>query len=191
MERSMKRIFWLGMVVATALLLPACGSQKAAAEAAMAQTVQAYNAIKVQAGNIVPDEAKAIEDGIAAATAQLQGRDYKGALAAATSLGARVKELADSLPEKTAQAQSAWAELAGSIPGTLATLDKKLKGLKVPAPGTPHADEAPMVVLGHLKDGWSDAQAAAQAGRLAEAVTKANDVRSGAVKLLTDLQAGS
>jgi hypothetical protein len=191
MERSMKRIFWLGMVVATALLLPACGSQKAAAEAAMAQTVQAYDAIKTQAGNIVPDEAKAIEDGIAAATAQLQGRDYKGALAAATSLGARVKELADSLPEKTAQAQSAWAELAGSIPGTLATLDKKLKGLKVPAPGTPHADEAPMVVLSHLKDGWSDAQAAAQAGRLAEAVNKANDVRSGAVKLLTDLQAGS
>ena len=48
-----------------------------------------------------------------------------------------------------------------------------------------------MVVLGHLKDGWNDAQAAAQGGRLAEAVAKGNDVRSGAVKLLTDLQAGS
>ena len=187
----MRRILWLGLVLATALVLPACSSQKSAAEAAMAQTVQAYNAIKVQAGNIVPDEAKTIEDGIAAASAQLQGGDYKDALAAATSLGTRVKELADGLPEKTKQAQSAWAELSGSIPGTLATLDKRLKGLQVPAAGTPHADESPVVQLGHLKDSWTEAQAAAQAGRLAEAVIKGNDVRSGAVKLLNDLQAGS
>ena len=45
--------------------------------------------------------------------------------------------------------------------------------------------------LAALKTNWSDAQAAADAGRLAEAVTKGNDVRTGAVKLLTDLQAGS
>ena len=187
----MKRIFWLGMVLSTLLILPACGSQKGAAETAMAQTVTAWNAIKAQAANIVPDEAKSIDDAVAAATAQLQGGDYKAALAAATSLGARVKELADALPQKTAEAQSAWGELTGSIPGTLATLDKKLKGLKAPAAGTPNADQSPVVMLGHLKDGWSDAQAAAQAGRIAEAVTKGNDVRSGAVKMLNDLQAGS
>lgn len=187
----MKRIFWLGMALSTVLMLPACSSQKKAAEAAMAQTVQAWNAIKEQAANIVPDEAKAIEDGIAAATAQLQGGDDKGALQAATSLGERVKELAASLPEKAAQAQSAWAELAGSIPGSLATLDKKLAGLKAPAPGTPMAEQSPVVILAGLKTNWTDAQAAAQAGRLAEAIAKANDVRAGAVKLLTDLQAGS
>ena len=187
----MKRIFWLGMALATVMMLPACGSQKAAAETAMAQTVQAWNAIKTQATNIVPDDAKSIEDAIAAATAQLQGGDYKDALAAATSLGTRVKELADSLPDKAKQVQSAWDELAGSIPGTLATLDKKLKGLKAPAAGTPNADQSPVVLLGGLKTNWADAQSAAQAGRLAEAVNKANDVRSGAVKLLNDLQAGS
>ena len=187
----MKRIFLLGIALASVLVLPACGNSRKAAETAMVQTVQAWNAIKAQASNIVPDDAKSIEDAIAAATAQLQGGDYKGALAAATSLGARVKELADSLPEKTAQAQSAWAELAGSIPGSIATLDKKLKGLKAPAAGAPNAEQSPVVVLGHLKDGWNDAQAAAQGGRLAEAVAKGNDVRSGAVKLLTDLQAGS
>ena len=187
----MKRIFWLGMALTTVLMLPACGAQKRSAETAMAQTVAAWDAIKAQAANIVPDEAKSIEDGITAATAQLQGGDYKNALASATSLGARVKELADSLPQKTAEAQSAWTELSGSIPGTLATLDKRLKGLKAPAPGTPNADQSPVVQLGHLKDGWNDAQAAAQAGRIAEAVSKANDVRAGAVKLLNDLQAGS
>jgi len=187
----MKRIFWLGMALTTMLMLPACGSQKHAAETALAQATQAWNAIKAQAENIVPDEAKSIEDAIAAATAQLQGGDNKGALAAATSLASRIKELADALPEKTAQAQSAWAELSGSLPGTLATLEKKLKGLKAPAPGTPNADQSPVVLLGHLKDGWSDAQSAAQGGRLAEAVSKGNDVRTGAVKLLNDLQAGS
>src|SRR5215471_4600089 len=176
LERSMKRIFLLGMALASVLMLPACGNSKKAAETAMAQTVQAWNAIKAQAVNIVPDDAKSIEDAIAATTAQLQGGDYKGALAAATSLGARVKEPADALPEKTAQAQSAWAEL---------------KGLKAPAAGTPNAEQSPVVVFGHLKDGWNEAQAAAQGGRLAEAVSKGNDVRAGAVKLLTDLQAGS
>src|SRR5690348_2172415 len=95
MERSMKRIFWLGMALTTMLMLPACGSQKHAAETALAQATQAWNAIKAQAENIVPDEAKSIEDAIAAATAQLQGGDNKGALAAATSLASRIKELAD------------------------------------------------------------------------------------------------
>jgi hypothetical protein len=186
-----KRIFWLGLALSTALIVPGCGAQKGAAEKALASTVQAYDAIKQQAQNIVPDEAKAIEDGIAAAQAQLQGGDNKGALAAATSLGTRVQELSASLPEKTTQAQSAWAELSGSIPGTMAQLDKRLKGLQMPAAGTPHAEESPMVILAGLKTTWGDAQAAAQAGRLAEAVNKANEVRSGAVKLLTDLQAGS
>ena len=187
----MRRIFWLGVALTVAMLAPACASQKKAAETAMAQTVQAYDAIKEQATNIVPDEAKAIEDGIAAATAQLQGADYKGALAAATSLGTRVKDLADSLPDKPKQAQSAWAELSGSIPGTLSTLDTRLKGLKVPAPGTPNAEQSPVVQLAGLKTGWTDAEAAAQAGRLAVAVNKGNEVREGAVKLLNDLQAGS
>jgi len=102
-----------------------------------------------------------------------------------------VKDLADSLPDKTKQAQAAWAELSGSIPGTLATLDKRLKGLAMPAAGTPHADESPVVQLTGLKTAWTDAQAAATAGRLAEAVTKGSSVRDGAVKLLNDLQAGS
>lgn len=187
----MKRIFWLGMALTTLLMLPACGSQKGPAEQALAQATQAWSPIKAQAENIVPDEAKSIEDAIAAVTAQLQGGAYKDALAAATALGTRVKELADALPQKAAEAQSAWGELSGSIPGTLATLEKKLKGLKAPAPGTPNADQSPVVVLGHLKGGWTDAQSAAQGGRLAEAVSKGNDVRTGAVKLLNDLQAGS
>ena len=187
----MKRIFWLGAALAAVVSLASCGSQKGAAEAAMASTVQAWNAIKEQATNVVPDEAKSIEDGITATTAQLQGGDFKGALAAATSLGTKVKELADSLPEKTQQAQAAWTELTGSIPGTLATLDKRLKGLTVPAAGTPHADQSPVVVLAGLKTNWTDAQADAQAGRIAEAVTKGTAVREGAVKLLNDLQAGS
>jgi len=187
----MKRIFWLGAALVAVVSLASCGSQKGAAEAAMASTVQAWNAIKEQATNVVPDEAKTIEDGVTATTAQLQGGDYKGALAAATSLGARVKELADSLPEKTTQLQSAWTELSGSLPGTITTLEKRLAGLKMPAPGTPNAEQSPMVILAGIKTGWTDAQSAAQAGRLAEAVSKANDVRTNAVKLLTDLQGGS
>jgi len=186
-----KRIFWLGLALTTALIVPGCGAQKGAAEKALAATVQAYDAIKQQAQNIVPDEAKAIEDAIAAANAQLQGGDTKGALAAATSLDARVKELAASLPEKTTQAQTAWAELTGSIPATLATLDKKAAGLVKPAAGTPNAEQSAVAVLARLKTEWTEAQAAAQAGRLAEAVTKGDDVRAGAVKLLTDLQGGS
>jgi len=187
----MRRIFWSFVLFTMALLVPSCGSQKSGAEAAMAQTVTAYNAIKEQASNIAPEDAKAIEDGIAAATAQLQAGDFKGALAAATTLGTRVKELADSLPEKTSQLQSAWTELAGSVPGTIATLEKRTAGLQMPAAGTPNAEQSPMVRLAGIKTGWTDAQGAAQAGRLAEAVTKGNDVRANAVKLLTDLQGGS
>jgi hypothetical protein len=127
----MRRIFWLGVALTVAMLAPACASQKKAAETAMAQTEQAWSAIKPQAENVVPDEAKSIDEAIAAASAQLQGGDYKSALAAATTLGARVKELADALPEKTAQAQSAWAEL--SRPGDARDAGQAA-GLKGPAP---------------------------------------------------------
>ena len=186
-----KRIFWLGLALTTALIVPGCGAEKGATEKALAATVQAYDAIKQQAQNIVPDEAKAIEDAIAAASAQLQGGDANGAMTAVTTLDARVKELAASLPEKTTQAQSAWAELAGSIPGTLSTLDKKAAGLVKPAAGTPNAEQSATARLARLKTDWDEAQSAAQAGRLAEALAKGNDVRAGAVKLLTDLQGGS
>ena len=187
----MKRIVGVGMALTVALLMPTCGTQRQASETALAQAVTAYNAIKPQAMNVDPEQAKAIETAITAATSVLQQGDYKAALQAANGVAEKVKQLSEALPGKLADLQSAWTELSNSLPGTLATLERKLRGVHAPAAGTPGAADSPAAVLARLKTEWGEAESAEQAGRLAEAVGKANEVREGAVRLLTDLQTGS
>ena len=84
----MKR-FALLAVFTIALLVPACASPKKPAEAALAQAVTAWNAIKQQVLDVMPDEAPPIEGAIADATAKLSAGDYKGAVRYYEALEAR------------------------------------------------------------------------------------------------------
>lgn len=187
----MKRFALLVLGVSFTLLAAGCASPKKPAEAALAQAVTAWNAIKQQVLEVLPEDVPPVETAIADATAKLSAGDYKGALTAATELGAKVKSEGELLEARTIELTAKWKEISSTMPATIAKLEDKLKGFKPLPVGTPGAEESPQGQFAKLRTDWDAAQSAMLNGHLADAVNKATAVRDLAVKLLTDMQDGS
>jgi uncharacterized protein YoxC len=167
------------------LLLPACGTQKKAAETSISAAQTAYDGIKEQAMNVAPDQAKMIEDAIAAAKADVEKGDFKAALDATKDLPAKTQELYDGLSAKEAELQTAWQSLSATLPDAVASLNRKLGAMKKPPAGMNKAKfAAAKATLADVKTKWGEATTAMQGGRLAEAVTKASSVKATAVHLM-------
>ena len=183
---------WLPMLVA-ALILPACGLQKRAAEQALADVDAAYAQIVDQARNVAPDQAQAIEDGIAAAKTTLAKGDTQAALTAAKDLTARIQTLADALPDLQAKLQDDWNALAKTVPGALAALKKKLDDFGRPPAGMPSRAQFDSTAarLAPLGQKWDEARSLSGSGHLAQAVPMAQAVKDEVVKLITSMQTGS
>lgn len=163
------------------LLLPACGTQKKAAESSIAAAQSVYDQIREQAMKLAPNEATAIEDAIAAARADVKKGDFKAAIEATKDLPAKAKELNDGLAAKATELKAAWASLNATLPGAVATLNKKMGAMNRAKSAAAKAE------LADLNTMWAEAQTAMQGGRLAEAVTKAGEVKAGVVQLMTEM----
>jgi len=170
------------LALMTVLLLPACGTQKKAAETSIAAAQTVYDQIKDQAMKLAPDEAKVIEDAIAAARADVKKGDFEAAIEGTKDLPTKAKELNDGLPAKAAELKTAWASLNAVLPGAVATLNKKMGAMNKARFAAAKAD------LADLNTMWAEAQTAMQGGRLAEAVTKAGEVKAGVVQLMTEMK---
>jgi len=185
----MKRFVPLALVLTVLLLVPACGMQKKAAETAISGVESAYNAIKEQAVNVAPDQAKTIEDAIAAARASAAKGDFKAALETTKDLPAKVKELSDGLAAKQAELQKTWEGLNAALPGAVASLSQKLGAMKKPPAGMDKAAlDAAKTGLAEMKAKWGEATAAMQGGKWAEAAAKAGEVKASVVALMTELK---
>jgi hypothetical protein len=183
---------WLIVLVAV-MMIPACGGPKQEATAAIKDAETAYAQIAEQARNVAPDEAKAIESGIAGAKASLAGGDAKSALTTAKEIGERVKTLAQQLPDLKAKLEDDWKDLNTSVPGAIAGLEKKLHDFGRPPEGMPGRSQfdAATAAVAPLGQQWDAARALYDGGQLAAAVAKAEQVKADAVKMLADMQTGS
>jgi hypothetical protein len=186
-----KRITLLASAL-LAILVTGCGIQRKAADSAIAEVQVAYAGISAQAENLAPDEARSIQDALAQAKDDLGKGNYSATLMAAKSLRNRVQELANRLPDKQTELEAAWSKLESSIPKTLDALDRKLGRAKRPATPTRRAVfDSVRTELASIHAVWGEATSAKQIGRLAEAVTKAGDVKYRALRLLDGAQNGS
>jgi hypothetical protein len=175
----MKRIGLLVMVLAVVVLLPACGVQKKAAETAITGAETALAAVKDQAVKVAPDQVQAIEDAIAAAKASVEKGEFKAAIDGTKDLPAKIQEMQAGLAAKTEELQKSWDALNAALPGAVADLDKKVgKMKKAPAGMDAAAFDGMKTGLADAKTKWGEAQAAAGAGNLAEAVAKGTEVKT-------------
>ena len=185
----MKRFALLALALTVVLLLPACGMQKKSAETAISGVESAYNGIREQGMNVAPDQAKMIEDAIAAAKASVEKDDFKTALETTKDLPAKVKELSDGLAAKQAELQQTWEGLNAALPGAVTSLSQKMGAMKKPPTGMDKAAfDAAKTALAEMKTKWGEATAAMQGGKLAEAAAKAGEVKAGVVALMTELK---
>lgn len=189
----MKRPALKHAVVLSLVLAAACGTSRQSAESALSGAEKAYAGISAQATNVAPDEAHGIESALAAARASLGRSEFREAAEAAGLIRTRIQTLSDSLPALTAQLQASWKTLAGTVPGTLKTVQKKIEDFGQPpagAPGRAQYDGA-VAQLAQSKQQWAQADSLAAQGKLARAVALGEQVRTGMVSVLNVLQVGS
>ena len=77
--------------------------------------------------------------------------------------------------------------------GSIASLKKKLDGFGRPPVGMPGRSQfdAATAALAPLGQQWEQAKSLFAAGKLADAVAKAQQIQADAVKMIADMQAGS
>jgi len=187
-----KKYAVLFLVAIIGLSLAACGSgKKTAATAAIKAAEDAYNAVKNDLVQYVPDEAKGIEDAISSAKENLEKREFDAALNAVKAIPDKVKELTAAAEAKKAELGAGWEELSGELPKMLETIKSRLDVLSASKKLPANLNKA---ALDGAKSGyemaagmWGEATAAFSAGNLADAMAKAKTVQEKAVEVMTTL----
>jgi hypothetical protein len=189
--KSMKCLSSL-LILAIALTLASCGAGKReAATAGLKLAEDAYNAVKGELVQYVPDGAKAVEDAIAAAKASFEQGKFAEVITAVKGIPDKVKELTAAAEAKKAELSAGWETMSAGMPQMLDGIKTKIEALaktkKLPA----GLDKAKVEVA---KSGyaaatamWEEAKAAFSGGNLVDAMNKAKPVQEKAVEAMTNL----
>lgn len=177
----MKKTFALIACVLLVAGLAACNTDKGPADLAIKADEAAIQAVADEAGKYVPEQLKATQDALAAAKDKFAKGEYKEALAAATELGNKAKELAAAAAAKKDELTKAWNELAASLPQTVASLQAKIEELGKAKKLPKGMDAAKLTQategLTTITKSWEDASAAFTAGNLTDALAKAGGLK--------------
>lgn len=112
------------------LFLTACGAKKESANAAIKAAEDAFNTVKSEAAQYVPDQAKSVEDAIQAAKASFDKGNFDEALNTAKAIPEKVKEISAAVASRKAEITKKWAEIAVGMPEMLDAIKSRLDMLK-------------------------------------------------------------
>jgi hypothetical protein len=182
---------WKYLAVAACVLAVACNSGKKPAEAALKLAEEAVNSARAEAESLVPDDFRSLSDDLAAAKDAYAKGDYKGALAAATSIQSKANEVTAKAMAKKTELQATWTSLSEGLPKMVEAIKSRVDILSQSKKLPKGMDAAQ---LQSAKDGlaaatstWAEAQAAQAAGNWNEAIAKANQVKDKATAAMTAL----
>jgi hypothetical protein len=162
----------------------------------------AFNAVKTEAVQYVPEQARAVETQIASVKASLEKGDYKAVLAAAPDISGKARALRDAVAAKKAELEAKtkemvtaltkeWEDMSAGLPKMVAALESRVSILdqakKLPAKLEKTTVEAAKAGLAEVKQAWSDAQEAFKGGKVDEAVAKAKIVKDKTAEIMTKL----
>lgn len=177
----MKKTFALIACVLLVAGLAACNTDKGPADLAIKADETAIQAIADEAGKYAPGQLKAAQDALAAAKDKFAKGEYKDALATATELGTKTKELVAAAAAKKDELTKAWNDLAASLPQTVASLKAKIEELGKAKKLPKGMDKAKLAQaqegLAGITKAWDEASAAFTAGNLTDAIAKAGGLK--------------
>ncbi len=177
----------LALIVAVA----ACASQKEPADAAIKSAQSAFSAVSAEAQKYVPDQAKAVQDGLTAAQTAFTNGDYASALTQAQALPARITALGAAISAKKAELTTQWNTMSAGIPKLVEALSSRVdmltKSKGLPKGITKETVAAAQSGVATAKQDWQAATSAASSGDLATAMRQANDVKTRVVGLMKSL----
>ena len=114
--------------------------------------------------------------------------DYKGAMESAKAIPDQVKTMADGLAAKEQELRGQWTQMQGlaGLVDQLKAQVERLAALKhLPMGMDATKVGAAKTTLAAITQAWGEAQAAFQAGNLAEALSKAGTVKSALTEGMT------
>ena len=171
--------------------LISCSTNKGPAEEAIKAAEQAVAATKAEAVKIVPDEVKLLEDSLAAVKEKFVKKEYKEALAEATTLTAKAKEVLAAAKVKKEELNKKWTETTQELPKMLEDIQAKVDGLskvkKLPKSITKEALAEAKAGIESLKGEWTKAQESFTNGNFNEAVGMAASLKEKALKIMESL----
>ena len=179
------------VVVLATVLLAACASDKVPAETALKAAENAVNSTVAEASKYVPDQAKALQDNLANLKDSFAKADYKAVLSGAADLTGKTKAVADAAAAKKDELTKSWTDVSGGLPKVIEAIQGRVdilsKAKKLPANMDKTAVESAKSGLESMNKAWTDAQASFSSGNLADALAKANAVKSQAAEIMTRL----
>jgi hypothetical protein len=172
-------------IVIAALILAACANQKEPAQKMIADVEAAINAASADATKYAPEELTDVQQKLGDLKASFDKKDYKAVVKAAPPVMSAAQALASTAAAKKDQQIKGlnleWTALAAVLPGNVNIIQSRVDFLsksenKKLASGVDL--DAVRSSLGDATSLWSKAQAAFSGGRLDEAVTTANSVKT-------------
>jgi predicted small lipoprotein YifL len=178
------------LLVAT--LLAACGSaDKGPAETALKAAEAAVNTAKAEVSKYLPDQASALDAGLAAARDKFNKGDFKAALSDAQAVTAKANELASAAAAKKAELSKAWEEVSTGMPKVMEAIKSRVDILsqskKLPAGISKEKFAEAKAGLEEITKQWTEATAASTSGNLTDALAKAGAAKKKAAEVLVAL----
>ena len=183
-----------------ALALACTDASKVPAEAALQAAESAVASLGDEAGKLLPDQTKAVQDALASAQALAAKKDYKGALAAAAEIPAKVKDVVAALAAKKdelakAAAEAAKAELmkkleeaSGPLGDMLGALKSRVgilsEARKLPAGMTKATLAEARTGVADLEAGIAAVQEQAKGGDVEAALAQAGELKAKGMELM-------
>ncbi len=188
MRKRMSRIV---LVLLGASLALACGQDRKLAEAALKTAEDAVNAVSPDVGQYAADSWKGVTDSLAAAKEAFARKDYKAALDGANAIADKIKEATSVAMAKKGELTKSWSELSEGLPKMMDAIKSRVDILsasrRLPAGMDKTKLETVKTGLASATQTWSEASDAFKAGKLTDALAKANSVKDSAAQLMQSL----
>jgi hypothetical protein len=187
-----KSVRWFLMLLMAVTLATGCGDKnKVPADAAIKAAETAVSQAREQAGKLVPDQVKGLEDALAAAKDKFAKGDFAGALADAGALQEKAKSVLAAAQAKKDDFAKEWTSMSEGLPKTLEAIKSRVDILsqskKLPANVSTDNFETAKTALTSATAEWTKAQDNFKSGAMGDAVAAAKTVKENAVKALEAL----
>lgn len=187
-----KNVFCLAIaLLVSVFFLISCSGGKNAADVAIKAADEAVNATKAEAVKIVPGEVKSLEDALTAVKEKFSKGEYKTALAEATALSAKAKDVLQAAKAKKEELTHKWTEISKDLPKMVEDIQGQVdvlsKAKKLPATLTKETFEEAKAGLASVRDEWGKVQQSFTSGNFADAVTAATSLKDKALKIMEAL----
>ena len=188
------KAFVTGAVAALCLGLAACASQKEPAEQALAAVEAKFKESGAEVQKYLPEKYAEIEKSVAGLRDSLANKDYGDVVTGAAAAQAALKNAIGESRVKGAQMRAAleseWNDLATTMPGMVAAMDKKITSQRGKPPKGMTADEWKQTIADYdaARDAWSKASADMTRATFEASVTAARDAKAKIAAIMEKLE---